>query len=102
MTVRIYQPAKNAMQSGQANGRKWVLEHEPASPKEIDGLMGWVGSRDTVAQIKLKFATKEEAVAYAERKGYAFQVIEENQSRRPQPKNYSDNFKFDKLEFGRA
>ena len=40
MQVRIYKPAKTAMQSGQRNTKEWVLETEPA-PKETrpaDGL----------------------------------------------------------------
>ena len=54
MQVRIYKPAKTAMQSGQRNTKEWVLETEPA-PKEIDPLMGWTSSRDTMQQVKLQF-----------------------------------------------
>ena len=50
MQVRIYKPAKTAMQSGQRNTKEWVLETEPA-PKEIDPLMGWTSSRDTMQQV---------------------------------------------------
>ncbi len=52
--VRIYQPAKTAMQSGLANTRKWVLEFEPGAAKSIDPLMGWTGSADTREQLKIK------------------------------------------------
>jgi len=101
MQVRIYRPAKTAMQSGRGgNAKAWVLEYEPVAPKQPDNLMGWLGSTDTVSQVRVKFATKEEAVAFAKRKGLDFLVFEENI--RPQkPKNYADNFRFDKLEFGR-
>ena len=93
--ARIYQPAKTAMQSGWANTRKWVLEFEP-SKKEIDPLMGWTGSADTEGQVRLRFETKEEAVAFAERHGLAHQV-EEPKSRLVRPKNYAANFAFKRL-----
>ena len=66
--ARIYQPAKTAMQSGQANTRKWVLEFEPAAAKIIDPLMGWTGSADTREQVHMKFDSKDEAVAFAKKK----------------------------------
>jgi len=55
MEARIYQPPKNALQSGQANSRKWVVEYEPEEAKRNDELMGWVGSGDMRGQLKLKF-----------------------------------------------
>ncbi|CAA7627083.1 putative NADH-ubiquinone oxidoreductase [Candidatus Terasakiella magnetica] len=101
MQVRIYRPAKTAMQSGRSgNAKSWVLEYEPAAPKRPDALMGWLGSNDTTCQVRIKFATQEEAVAFAKRKGMDYQVSGEN-SRDQKPKNYSDNFRYDKLEFGR-
>ncbi len=101
MQVRIYRPAKTAMQSGRSgNAKSWVLEYEPTAPKQPDNLMGWLGSTDTTSQVRVKFATMEEAVAFAKRKGMDYTVTAEN-SRLQKPKNYSDNFRFDKLEFGR-
>ena len=101
MQVRIYRPAKTAMQSGRGgNAKSWVLEYEPVAPKQPDNLMGWCGSPDTTSQIRVKFATQEEAVAFAKRKGLDFQVFGENE-RLVKPKNYADNFRYDKLEFGR-
>lgn len=101
MQVRIFHPAQTAMQSGKANSKDWVLEFEPAARKEADSLMGWLGSNDTTQQIRLKFATKEEAVAYAKRQGLSYEVIEPAHKKPVPPKNYADNFRFDKLEFGR-
>ena len=92
--ARIYQPAKTAMQSGQANTRKWVLEFEPAAAKSVDPLMGWTGSADTREQVHMKFDSKDEAVAFAEKNGIAFRV-EEPKTRRIRPKNYADNFRWD-------
>ncbi len=31
MTARIYKPTRNAMQSGQARTKSWVLVYEPRS-----------------------------------------------------------------------
>lgn len=101
MPVRIYRPAKTAMQSGKGNAKAWVLEFEPAAPKTPDPLMGWLGSDDTSSQVRLKFATLEDAVAYAQRKGLEYDVQAEAVKKPCAPKNYADNFRYDKLEFGR-
>ena len=76
MTARIYKPARTAMQSGPARTKEWVLEYEPEVPREIDPLMGWTSSRDMRSQVRLEFATREEAIAYAERHGIAYVVAE--------------------------
>ena len=75
MLARIFQPAKTAMQSGQAKS-DWVLEFAPAAARRIDPLMGWTGSDDTASQVRMKFSTKEAAIAYAEKNGLAYQVQE--------------------------
>jgi hypothetical protein len=93
MPVRIYKPARNAMQSGKGKSQEWVLEFEPEAPKGRDPLMGWTSSGDTRQQLKLFFATSEEAVAYAEREGLAYTLAPEAPVRL-QKKSYSDNFKF--------
>ncbi len=91
MTARIYRPAKSAMQSGRANTRHWLLEFERDGRREIDGLMGWTGSADTRAQVRLKFPSRDEAVAYAKKHGLDYD-LEEPQVRRVRPKSYADNF----------
>ncbi|MCK6623508.1 MAG: ETC complex I subunit, partial [Calditrichia bacterium] len=40
MTVRIYRPAKTAMQSGRGLTHDWVLEFEPGA-RRPEPLMGW-------------------------------------------------------------
>ena len=69
MRARIYQPTKNAMHSGRARTKQWVLEYEPETPREIDPLMGWTSSSDMLQQVQLEFETSEEAVAYAKEHG---------------------------------
>ena len=76
MTARIYKPSKTAMQSGQANTKDWVLEFEPEEPRTIEPLMGWTSSGDMRQQLRLRFDSKEEAVAYCERHGLAYQVFD--------------------------
>ena len=96
MVARIYKPAQTAMQSGPARTKEWVLEYEPEVPREIDPLMGWTSSRDMKAQIRLDFASKEEAVAYAERNGIPYRVMEPK-PRKAVRKSYSDNFRFGRI-----
>ena len=91
MLARIYKPARNAMQSGKAKTRDWILEFEPASARTPDPLMGWTSSTDMDGQVRLTFDTREEAVAYAQRHGIAFQLFEPKEPRRI-IKAYADNF----------
>jgi len=76
MTARIYKPAKTAMQSGQANTKAWALDFEMDVAKQVEPLMGWTSSFDTRQQLRLRFHTKEEAIAYCERHGFPYQVSE--------------------------
>jgi hypothetical protein len=91
--VRIYQPTKSAMQSGRRNTMDWLLEYEPDSPKETDPLMGWTGSADTRGQVRLRFDSKEEAVAFAKKNGMAYR-LHEPKARRIKTKTYAENFGF--------
>jgi hypothetical protein len=93
MTARIYKPTKTAMQSGSACTKDWVLDYEPEAAREIDPLMGWTSSRDMRSQVRLAFATKAEAIAYAERNGIAYR-LDEPKPRGTVRKSYSDNFRF--------
>jgi hypothetical protein len=95
MPARIYKPAKTAMQSGQANSKAWVLEFEPEEPRQVEPLMGWTSSGDMRAQVRLRFAGKDEAVAYCERHGIAYQVFEAKPAAR-RTISYSDNFAFNR------
>jgi hypothetical protein len=96
MFARIYKPAKTAMQSGLAKTKDWVLDYEPAQPREIDPLMGWTGSGDTLAQVRLSFDSKEEAIEYAQKNNIPFRVFEPN-PRGLSKKSYADNFKYGRI-----
>jgi hypothetical protein len=93
MTARIYKPARTAMQSGTANTKEWVLDYEPEQPREIEPLMGWTSSGDMRQQIVLRFGTLEEAIAYCERQGIAYQVAQPKPAA-PRTLSYADNFSF--------
>ncbi len=97
MTARIFKQPKNAMQSGKAKTRDWQINFEPEEPRVIEPLMGWTSSGDMKQQISLHFDTREEAIAYCEREGIAYQVIE---PAIPVQRHaaYSDNFSFRRME----
>ncbi len=97
MQVRIYRPAKTAMQSGHTKSQVWVMEFEPESPSTPDQLMGWSSSKDTRSQVRLQFGSEQEAVGYARRHGYGYSV-EKPKDRRIRPKNYADNFAYTRRE----
>jgi hypothetical protein len=84
------------MQSGEARTKEWVLEFAPASPRAIDPLMGWTSSRDMHSQVRLEFDTKDEAIDYARRNGFAYAVFEP-QPRRAIIRSYADNFRFGRI-----
>jgi hypothetical protein len=96
MIARIYKPARTAMQSGDANTREWVLEFEPESPRTVEPLMGWTESSDMKSQVHLSFATKEEAIAYCERRGIPYQLFEPHAPRRRKIA-YADNFSYKRV-----
>ena len=96
MVARIHKPSKTAMQSGRGRTSGWVLQHEPAAAREVEPLMGWTSSTDMQSQVRLAFATKEEAIAYAKRNGIPF-TVEEPVQRKLVKKSYADNFKFGRI-----
>ena len=94
MTARIYKPARTAMQSGTAKTKEWTLDYEPEQPRAVEPLMGWTSSTDMKQQLRLRFDTKEEAIAYCERHGVAYQVFETAPAAPRRGMSYSDNFAF--------
>jgi hypothetical protein len=93
MVARIYKPAKTAMQSGTANTKEWVLDYEPEEPRVVEPLMGWTSSADMNQQVRLRFQTKEAAIAYCERHGIPYQVADAQEPAR-RTIAYADNFAF--------
>jgi hypothetical protein len=93
MRARIFVPPKSAMQSGWAKTKRWALRFEQQSVKQRDPLMGWTSNDDTLTQVTLTFTTRDEAIAYAERHGIAYDLELPAEYARKM-KSYADNFKF--------
>lgn len=91
-SARIYQKAKNAMQSGRAGTDRWILEFMPSAPQRANPMMGWAGSTDTRRQLRLNFPSVEAAEAYAKSNGINA-VVEQAQPRLLKLQAYSDNFR---------
>ncbi|MCA8883364.1 MAG: ETC complex I subunit [Rhodobacteraceae bacterium] len=93
MSARIYRPARNAMQSGTAKTKHWVLEYSAESSREVDPLMGWTTSSDTQSQVRLRFESKDAAMRYAADHGIPAEVVEPK-TRRPniRARGYGENF----------
>lgn len=89
--VRIFKPAKTAMQSGRGKVREWVLEFEPTDASTPDPLIGWNGSADTDRQVRLTFDSEQSAVAYATRRGFEY-TVSRPRERKIRPKSYAANF----------
>ena len=95
MVARIYKPTRTAMQSGTAKTKLWVLDYEPEQPRQVEPLMGWTSSGDMKSQLRLRFDTREEAVAYCEKHGIPYQVFEAHEPARKKIA-YADNFAFNR------
>lgn len=92
MVARIFKPSPSATQSGKGATKLWVLIYEPEEAQQIEPLMGWSGSGDMKRQVTLRFADKEEAIAYCERNAIAYRV-DEPKPVAPKTFSYADNFK---------
>lgn len=93
MKARIYQPSRNAMQSGEAKSRDWILEFTPASRRQVDPLMGWTSSDDMSSQVRLRFDSQEAAVAYAEKNEIQYQLATpQKRAHILRNSGYGDNF----------
>jgi hypothetical protein len=93
--ARIYQPAPSPMQCAPFGRREWVLEFAPASPRDIEPLMGWTSGQDPFAAVtQLRFRDLQSAIDFAERQGWHY-LVREPPVRRFKPKSYADNFRYD-------
>jgi len=88
--AKIFKPSKTAMQSGKRTSKKWLLEFDTLDT-QINPLMGWESSVDTMSEVKLEFSSKDEAINYAKRNNLDYYVIEPEKSKIVK-KSYSDNF----------
>lgn len=81
-------------EGGGARTKKWQLVFDRQQALKADPLTGWAGSAgDTRAdQVRLFFDSPEDAIAYCERQGVAYELV-------PDPphrlllQSYADNFR---------
>ena len=93
MLARIYQPARNAMQSGVGKTHQWVLEFAPAAARKIDPLMGWTSSSDMNSQVRLKFDSQRAAQDYADEHGIQYHIAKAHKRKAVvRPGGYGENF----------
>jgi len=78
------------MQSGLMKTKEWVLEYIVHN-QQINPLMGWQSSSNTLSEVKMSFDTKEDAIYYAKKNKISYIVIEPNK-RSIVKKTYADNF----------
>eukprot|EP00731_Ephydatia_muelleri_P016181 Em0009g605a len=92
--ANIYKPSANAMQSGTDNTHYWCIAFDTQERWE-NPLMGWTSSADPLANLSLKFDTKNEAIAFAVKSGWQYEV-EEPHTAKFKAKSYAANFSWDK------
>ena len=92
LKFRIFQPTKNAMQSGKKNTQKWLmLPIEQEKIRSVNELTGWISADNTSSQLRYEFPCKEDAINFAENSGFKF-VVEEANKPKIKPKSYASNF----------
>uniref|UniRef100_A0A3B3URZ9 NADH dehydrogenase [ubiquinone] iron-sulfur protein 4, mitochondrial n=2 Tax=Poecilia latipinna TaxID=48699 RepID=A0A3B3URZ9_9TELE len=92
--VHIFVPAKTAMQSGINSTKKWKMDFDTRERWE-NPLMGWASTADPLSNMVLSFSSKEDAIAFAEKNGWSYEVTEKRTSK-PRVKSYGANFSWDK------
>ncbi|KII86758.1 hypothetical protein PLICRDRAFT_55666 [Plicaturopsis crispa FD-325 SS-3] len=87
--VRIFQPARNTMQSGTAKTDRWRIDFDilQGGGRWENPLMGWASSADYMQGTRITFKSKEDAVHFAEKQGRQPPVV-----KRVPPKNYAENY----------
>ncbi|KAJ5533222.1 hypothetical protein N7513_000435 [Penicillium frequentans] len=95
-TVRIFRSAKPATQSGTWHSHHWRMDWDilQKGHRWENPLMGWQSSADSMQGTNIKFKSKEDAIAFAQKQGYEYFVQEPNE-RRVTPKAYANNFVFE-------
>ena len=81
---------KMHMQSGLMKTKEWVLEYIVHN-EQINPLMGWQSSSNTLSEVKMTFNSKEDAIDYAKKNKINYIVVEPNK-RSIVKKSYADNF----------
>ena len=78
------------MQSRTGKTDKWIIEFI-TSETDVNPLMGWESSTDTMSEVKLEFDSKDLAINYVKKNKILYELIEPNE-RKIIKKSYADNF----------
>ncbi|KAK2588660.1 hypothetical protein KPH14_001561 [Odynerus spinipes] len=92
--ARIYQPSKNAMQSGTNNIHYWQIDFDTRERWE-NPLIGWTSTGDPMSNTKVNFANKDAAIQHCEKMGWKYYVQKPNVVN-PKPRSYGANFAWNK------
>ncbi|XP_068620441.1 NADH dehydrogenase [ubiquinone] iron-sulfur protein 4, mitochondrial [Battus philenor] len=93
--VRIYQPSKNAMQSGTNNIHHWEMEFDNRQRWE-NPLMGWTSTGDPLSNTKVQFSSPEEAIEHCEKNGWIWYLECPKYEKEVKPKSYGINFSWNR------
>ncbi|KPJ10510.1 NADH dehydrogenase [ubiquinone] iron-sulfur protein 4, mitochondrial [Papilio machaon] len=93
--VRIYQPPKNAMQSGTNNIHHWEMEFDNRQRWE-NPLMGWTSTGDPLSNMKVQFSSPEDAIEHCEKNGWIWYLDCPKLEKEFKPKSYGINFSWNR------
>lgn len=80
------------MQSGIKDTRRWEIEFATKA-RWTNPLMGWTSTDDPMGNVSLKFESKEQAMEFAKKQGWKYDVIEPIEAQDlAGEKSYSYNF----------
>lgn len=92
MQVRILKPTKSSMQSATGNN-KWLLEFvKKPHCRFKESTHGRTSSTDMSNELKIFFATLEQAVTFANKKALTYEIITPKEPKHLK-KSYAANFK---------
>jgi hypothetical protein len=92
MQVRIYKSFKNPMQSGNHKNR-WILEsNQRDQDRFVEPIMGRTSSKNMMNEIRIEFENIDEAVKFAVKNNYVYEIIEPKEIKIIK-KSYASNFK---------
>lgn len=79
-TVLIAERHNKTLQSGGGTDHQWQITWKHQK-RWSNPLMGWTSSSDPMSHVKLDFNTKEEAIQFAEKQGWTYEVARTNSKR---------------------
>lgn len=74
-TVLIGQKAQSAMTSASHKSKAWVIQWK-TEERWSNPLMGWTSTADPLSNLQMQFETAEDAIRFAEKNGWAYDLKE--------------------------